>query len=111
MALIPSPHGLTTRACENLGISYSTQLQKLKRASWPTVFMMNTVGSDGKVREMACLNLEAIPMWLTKINPKKITDRSSRRWRPRSLPSSGCSLLVELTHPSTMTRLGPLWPE
>lgn len=66
------------RVCENLGIAYQPQIAKLQEAKWATVTMIVTVGNDGKSREMACLNMVAVPKWLSDINPKKIADELLR---------------------------------
>ena len=62
------------RVCENLNLRHHGQLQKLQDASWATVQIICTVGIDGKSREMACLRIDSVPMWLVGINPKKVKD-------------------------------------
>ena len=60
--------------CEALGILYSSQLQKLKEDDFlsSTVLLSNTVGADGRSREMVCLPLEFVFGWLFTINPKNV---------------------------------------
>lgn len=67
------------KVCENLGVNYATQFRKLQNASWATIVMMTTVGNDGKSREMACLRIDSLPMWLAGINPKKVKDAFLKR--------------------------------
>ena len=38
--------------CQNIGIEYSGQVQRLKRQPWATVGMIPTVGADGRDRDM-----------------------------------------------------------
>lgn len=52
------------RMCECLGLAVSSQLQRLRRQAWSTVFEMNTVGADGKDREQSMLLVDHVPMWL-----------------------------------------------
>lgn len=59
--------------CDRLNITVSPQLLKLKGKAWATVLMINMVAEDGKNREMACLPLRAIPMWLATINAEKVS--------------------------------------
>lgn len=62
------------KVCENLGIDESSQRKKLQAAVWATTVNITAVGGDGKSREMACLRIDAVPMWLAGINPKKVKD-------------------------------------
>lgn len=61
---------------ENLGLSYSSQLQKLKGKSWATVSMINTVGADGKNREMSCIDLRTLTMWLATIDENRVSEEA-----------------------------------
>ena len=61
---------------ENLGLSYSSQLQKLKGKSWATVSMINTVGADGKNREMTCIDLRTLTMWLATIDENRVSEEA-----------------------------------
>lgn len=60
------------RVCEELGVSYTTQYRKLKSKPWATVLIMSTVGSDGKERDMLCINARAVPMWAATITSSKV---------------------------------------
>lgn len=61
--------------CEALGMNMATQLRKLHGKAWAVVVMMTTTGSDGKRYEMACLDVDSIPMWLAGIEPSKVSER------------------------------------
>lgn len=61
---------------ENLGLDYSRQLKKLKGKSWATVSMINTVGADGKNREMSCIDLRTLTMWLATIDENRVNEEA-----------------------------------
>lgn len=61
------------RLVENLGLSWSTQLQKLDDPAYGCVHM-NTTGSDGKMYEMLVLPIQSFPAYLFSINPKKVRE-------------------------------------
>lgn len=60
------------RVCEVLGVSHEPQFAKLKRKAWATMTMIVTVAEDGKNREIACVHLDSLPMWLATIEPSKV---------------------------------------
>lgn len=60
--------------CDSLGISWGTQSRKLKDKAWATVFNLNTVGADGKKREMAMVDRRTLTMWLATINPAAVSE-------------------------------------
>jgi hypothetical protein len=60
------------RVCDNLGIGFSAQLEKLKGYHWATVALIDMVAQDEKRRELAVLPLAQVPGWLTHINPDKV---------------------------------------
>jgi hypothetical protein len=62
------------RICENLGVAFSAQLQKLKSYHWATVSIIDTVAQDKKLRELALLPVSQVPMWLSHIHPNKLND-------------------------------------
>lgn len=61
---------------ENLGLGYGSQTQKLKGKSWATVTNIVTVGADGKTREMTCVDLRTLTMWLATIDEKRVSKES-----------------------------------
>ncbi|MDV2420176.1 phage antirepressor N-terminal domain-containing protein [Corynebacterium tuberculostearicum] len=60
--------------CDALGISWATQSRKLKDKAWATVVNLNTVGADGKNRDMAMVDRRTLTMWLATINPAAVSD-------------------------------------
>lgn len=61
--------------CEALTLSTSSQVQKLKDDpvfAESTVLLSNTVAADGREREMLCLPLMLVFLWLGSINPKNV---------------------------------------
>lgn len=64
------------RACESLGIDFSTQLAKLKEKSWAVMGQRPTTGPDGKTYEATCLDLESFPMWLATIDSARVSDEA-----------------------------------
>jgi len=118
-----APHGgfawvSILRACEVLGLNYSGQLQRLKRAShWATVCVMHTVAEDGKRRELAMLRADQIPMWMSGMDVNRLkpevrakiiqfqneaADVLANHFFPKpapppTLPGSGDSLLDSIT--------------
>lgn len=61
---------------ENMGLEWSTQLQKLNanKERW-SMLMINMVAADGKCREMFCLPVRKLPAYLLTINPKKVSEK------------------------------------
>lgn len=55
-----------------MGLDYSAQLKKLKTRSWATVAETATVGADGKVRDMATVDLDTWSMLLANIDENKV---------------------------------------
>jgi hypothetical protein len=71
------------RLCEVLGLDYSGQVQRLRRAAkrgpngepgarWATVGAVPTVGSDGKSRSMLMLPRRSIPMWAATVDAARV---------------------------------------
>ena len=60
--------------CDALGISWGTQSRKLKDKAWATVVNLNTVGADGKNRDMAMVDRRTLTMWLATINPAMVSE-------------------------------------
>jgi len=59
--------------CERLGVTMQAQLTKLKGKPWACITLIVTqVPGDSQTREMACLSLRAIPMWLATIDPSRV---------------------------------------
>lgn len=62
------------RGCENLELSTEGQLAKLKSKPWAVMKEIFMTGSDGKRYAMACLHLDALPMWLATIDAGKVKE-------------------------------------
>ncbi|NEG55431.1 phage antirepressor N-terminal domain-containing protein [Bifidobacterium platyrrhinorum] len=62
------------RMCENLGVDYSRQLQKLKEKPWAVVDIMPTTGADGKTYQMTMIDRRTTTMWLAGINAGKVRE-------------------------------------
>lgn len=59
---------------EMLGMAYSAQLQKLKSKSWATVSNFDTVGADGKIREMVGVDRKTLTMYLATLDESRVKD-------------------------------------
>lgn len=66
------------RACENLGVDYSGQLQRLKTQPWATVGVIPTVADDGKKRDMVCIDRQTLVMWLATIDTSRLKSSEAR---------------------------------
>ncbi|MDG4791943.1 phage antirepressor N-terminal domain-containing protein [Micromonospora sp. WMMD1102] len=66
------PHVVLRPTLEAMGLDYSAQLKKLKGKSWATVAETATVAEDGKVRDMATINLDAWAMLLANIDENRV---------------------------------------
>lgn len=64
--------------CQNIGIEYSGQAQRLKRQPWATVGIIPTVGADGRNRDMFAIDRKTLTMWLATIDTNRIKDPSAR---------------------------------
>ena len=59
--------------CDRLGIALSPQLRKLKSVQWTCVTRLVTqIPDDDQAREVACLPLRALPMWLVTISASRV---------------------------------------
>jgi hypothetical protein len=57
-----------------MGLDADSQLKKLKRKSWATTVMTTVVADDGKVREMATVNLDTWSMLLANIDEHRVAE-------------------------------------
>lgn len=61
------------RICENLGMNWAGQLEKLRNQSEKFSCMdIHTTGPDGKTYEMAAVPTRKLALWLACINPNKV---------------------------------------
>lgn len=60
--------------CDALGIEWGAQRNKLKGKSWATVSLIDTVGADGKQREMSMVDRRTLTMWLATIDTNRVAE-------------------------------------
>lgn len=60
--------------CDALGIEWGAQRNKLKGKSWATVLLIDTVGADGKQREMSMVDRRTLTMWLATIDTNRVSE-------------------------------------
>ena len=65
--------------CENIGIAYNGQWERLNRTPWATIRMIRTVGADGKQRDMVAISRKTLTMWLATIDTNRLSDEQARR--------------------------------
>jgi hypothetical protein len=63
------------RVCEPLSVDPDTQAKKLREKAWATTALKTVVAEDGKTREMFCVALDSLPMWLATIEPSRVAER------------------------------------
>lgn len=56
------------RVCESLGLAADTQRRKLEEKPWATTTLRVVVAEDGKRRQLTCVDLQTLPMWLATID-------------------------------------------
>ncbi|PAV10901.1 hypothetical protein CBG25_01015 [Arsenophonus sp. ENCA] len=66
------PHVPMKPIVEGMGMTWQSQLEKLKQRFKSTVTEIVIVASDGKERKMACLPLRKLAGWLRTIYPNKV---------------------------------------
>ncbi len=64
--------------CENIGIAYNGQWERLNRTPWATIRMIRTVGADGKQRDMVAISRKTLTMWLATIDTNRLSDEHAR---------------------------------
>jgi hypothetical protein len=60
------------RLCENLGIAYARQAEKVKGDGRFNYTLMSIVAPDGKRRKMVCLPLDQVSGWLFTVNANRV---------------------------------------
>lgn len=60
-------------ALDSLGLDFSAQLQKLNARSWATVGQRPIVAADGKLRQMATVDVRTFLMLLATINENNVS--------------------------------------
>lgn len=64
------------RVCDVLGLAVQPQLTKLRGKRWATITTIVTVAEDGKRREVAAINLDALPMWLATVDASRVAEQA-----------------------------------
>ena len=73
------PYVAMRRIVENLSIDWASQFRKLNEQGRKfNCCHITTVGDDGKQREMLCMPVNKLALWLATINPNKIKDDQKR---------------------------------
>lgn len=80
--VVPDPDERTwwvslRRACEGIGIKYSTQRRKLTgqdTAHWARVTTMNVRDADGRLQDMTMIDRATMLRWLVTISPGRVAD-------------------------------------
>ena len=54
------------RMCEALGLDDDAQRVKLQKSPWATTLIIKAVAEDGRNRELFCLHVKSVPMWLDR---------------------------------------------
>lgn len=63
-------------ACDQLGISYGSQYNKIKAKHWAVVSLNKTTGADGKSYDMVMLSRDTFTMWLATLEPSRVNEAS-----------------------------------
>lgn len=64
--------------CENLGIAFNGQYERLQRQPWAVIRMTRTTGSDGKNYEMATIDRSTLLMWLATIDTSRLKNERAK---------------------------------
>lgn len=64
--------------CENMGIAFNAQYERLQRQEWAVVRMMRTTGADGKTYNMVAVDRQTFTMWLATIDTARIKNPQAR---------------------------------
>lgn len=67
------------RGCENLGLNFSKQLQKLKSRPWACVSLWDTHDATGREQKMVMIDLDTVPMWLATIDPRRVKEEAREK--------------------------------
>lgn len=72
-------HAALKPICENIGIDFNGQKQRLERTPWATMCIIHTVASDGKRRDMTAVNRKTLTMWLATIDTNRLSNEQARQ--------------------------------
>jgi hypothetical protein len=68
------PQVVVRPTIEGMGLSFAAQYRKLQTRSWATVAQTATVAEDGRIREMATVDLDTWAMLLANVNEERVTE-------------------------------------
>ena len=71
------PWAAVRSICQGLGLHVDAQHKKLQAKPWATIRLIRTVAADRKEREILCIDLDSLPMWLATLEPGRV--KSSAR--------------------------------
>jgi phage antirepressor YoqD-like protein len=81
------------RMCENLEIDTDTQRKKLVNSEWATTVLITVLAEDGRQRNLFCLSLQSVPMWLSGIDVHHV--KKSARPRLNGYQKEAAGVLYE----------------
>ena len=58
--------------CDGLGLQSEAQRKRLLGQAWATTSVTEAVAADGRSRELFCLDLDSLPMWLATISTRRV---------------------------------------
>jgi hypothetical protein len=64
--------------CEALNLSPHAQAERLRRRNWATTRIMRAVGADGRERDMLCLEISKVAMWLATLDASRVANPEAR---------------------------------
>ena len=67
------------RLCENIGVAYNAQYERLQRQPWAVIRITRTTGADGKNYEMAMIDRQTLIMWLATIDINRIKNQQAKQ--------------------------------
>lgn len=65
--------------CENIGIAFNGQRERLNRTPWAVVRIIRTTGADGKRHDMMAVSRKTLTMWLATIDTSRLKDERARQ--------------------------------
>ncbi|MGW5616212.1 phage antirepressor N-terminal domain-containing protein [Streptomyces sp. NPDC003877] len=68
------PRVIVRPTLDSMGLDADSQMKKLRRKSWATTVMTTVVAEDGKVREMATVDLDTWSMLLANIDEARVSE-------------------------------------
>ena len=64
--------------CENIGVAFNAQRERLNRQPWAVVRMTRSTGADGKTYEMVMVDRQTLVMWLATIDTSRVRSDEAR---------------------------------